>query len=91
MVLDASDSLLVRVLIDLHTVDADLFTKVKNSASAGEPVAPTFLDHSKRDSVLSLHHLTEADFSTLIEDRLAVPERFLLVYNQVLDQSAANQ
>ncbi|MDA1027484.1 MAG: hypothetical protein O3B41_00300 [Bacteroidetes bacterium] len=92
LVLDASDSLLVNVLIDLHEVDAGLFTSAKNNAvTTGQPLSLSFTDTSLRDSVLRSHDMSNDEFNELIEARLAAPERFLLVYNQVLDQSAANQ
>lgn len=90
--LDASDSLLVNVLIDLHRVDANLFASAKNNAeTTGEPLTLSFTDTSLRDSVLRSHGLSKDQFDELIEVHLAAPERFLLVYNQVLDQAAANQ
>lgn len=90
--LDTSDSLLVNVLIDLHEVDANLFASAKNNAkTTAEPLTLSFTDTSLRDSVLRSHGLSEVEFNEMIEVRLAAPERLLLVYNQVLDQAAANQ
>ena len=91
LVLTASDSLLVDVLIDLHKVDAEIFTKAKSQTEAGEQIVPTFSDFRQRDSVLLAHGLSEEAFNELIELHLDDPVRFLLTYNQVLDRSAANQ
>ena len=82
-----ADSVLVRVLIDLHRVDANAFVLAREAASESDAgiAGLTFTDLSLRDSVLSAHGLDEISFSALIEEQILDPERFLATYNRVLD------
>ena len=63
LVLTASDSLLVEVLIDLHSIDAELYSKAVSRLDDDAPVAFDFSDRGPRDSVLALHHLDESSFN----------------------------
>ena len=85
-----TDSALVQVLIGLHEVDADAFLTARTEAvESGLGIANlTFTDHSLRDSVLNAHGLNEDSFTSLIDEQLLDPERFLATYNRVLDRAS---
>ncbi|NQV74130.1 hypothetical protein HQ496_13500 [bacterium] len=89
LILNASDSLLVDVLIDLHAIDANLYTNQMHRMKRDEPIAFDFSDKGPRDSVLAIHGLDSTSFNQLIEEHLEHPDRFLMVYNRVLDKSAS--
>ena len=88
-----TDSLVVRVLMDLHLTDAQAFLTARENAEDGNVgiAGLQFSDRSLRDSVLRTHGLNEEGFVLMLEEQLANPERFLAVYNRVLDgASVAN-
>ena len=89
LILNASDSLLVNVLIDLHAIDAALYTNQMNRMKRDEPIAFDFSDRGPRDSVFALNGLDSTSFNQLIEEHLEYPDRFLMVYNRVLDKSTS--
>ena len=88
LILTQSDSLLVEVLMDLHVVDAELYTKALGQLDEDAPLAFDFKDTTLRDSVLAQHDMDEATFMLLVEEHLEAPDRFLMVYNRVLDRAA---
>ncbi len=76
-----SDSTFVSVMVDLHLVDADLALGSTPGAE-GLPAVPS----TARDSVLTAHGATTAEFEETITWWAARPEQFLKLYENVLEQ-----
>ena len=75
--LTASDSLLARVLVDLHAADVDALL-----STDGEVFSPNL---AARDSVLHTYGIGRDSFERMIAVQTEDPERFVAIYNRALD------
>jgi hypothetical protein len=87
MVMTASDSLVVDVLIGLHALDSRMYEVAFEQSEEDDNASFTFSDRTGRDSVLSAYGLSDDAFMGLIDAQLQDPEHFLFLYNAVLDRS----
>lgn len=82
-----SDSTIVLVLADLHVLDAGYYLQARDSNwTAVQDGAPLFETGASRDSIFEVHGITSAQFDAKVEELVEDPDRFLAIYEDVLDR-----
>ena len=89
-----ADSAAVEILVDLHLADANLFDAAVSELEGSSRIEierMTFETFGPRDSVLHAHGMDEAAFMASMRQYLDDPERFMAIYNRVLDRASVGR
>ena len=75
------------VLADLHVLDAGNYLEARDSNwTIAQDGTPLFESGAARDSIFEIHGITSAQFDAKVEELVDDPDRFLAIYEDVLDR-----